>query len=195
MNILISWGFSLDEDDEDSQSQTEEDSESEYDSDGLRAYTVANNNDFVPVEVKSKVKTKGGKQVQAEVVEQGSTTTTTASSEEGVLPQNQPKEVIPQEDPWSQAQQKAFEAAIKQFPKGATERWERIANKVPGKTKDQCIQRFKTLAEMVKKKKEAVVVESWYDYFATTEYLKKWNEYIYFEVEFFLLFRENKSKK
>lgn len=154
-----------DEDDEDSQSQTEEDSESEYDSDGLRAYTVANNNDFVPVEVKSKVKTKGGKQgqfqeeVQAQVVEQGSTTTT-ASSEEGVLPQNQPKEVIPQEDPWSQAQQKAFEAAIKQFPKGATERWERIANKVPGKTKDQCIQRFKTLAEMVKKKKEAVVVES-----------------------------------
>ena len=187
MNILISWGFSLDEDDEDSQSQTEEDSESEYDSDGLRAYTVANNNDFVPVEVKSKVKTKGGKQVQAEVVEQGSTTTT-ASSEEGVLPQNQPKEVIPQEDPWSQAQQKAFEAAIKQFPKGATERWERIANKVPGKTKDQCIQRFKTLAEMVKKKKEAVVVvESWYDYFATTEYLKKSNEYIYFEVEFFFI--------
>ena len=188
MNILISWGFSLDEDDEDSQSQTEEDSESEYDSDGLRAYTVANNNDFVPVEVKSKVKTKGGKQVQAEVVEQGSTTTT-ASSEEGVLPQNQPKEVIPQEDPWSQAQQKAFEAAIKQFPKGATERWERIANKVPGKTKDQCIQRFKTLAEMVKKKKEAVV-ESWYD-FATTEYLKmKW-VYIFWSW-IFLLFRENK---
>ena len=164
MNIIISWGFSLDEDDEDSQSQTEEDSESEYDSDGLRAYTVANNNDFVPVEVKSKVKTKGGKQVQAEVVEQGSTTT--ASSEEGVLPQNQPKEVIPQEDPWSQAQQKAFEAAIKQFPKGATERWERIANKVPGKTKDQCIQRFKTLAEMVKKKKEATAVESWWYFHA-----------------------------
>ena len=189
MNILISWGFSLDEDDEDSQSQTEEDSESEYDSDGLRAYTVANNNDFVPVEVKSKVKTKGGKQVQAEVVEQGSTTTT-ASSEEGVLPQNQPKEVIPQEDPWSQAQQKAFEAAIKQFPKGATERWERIANKVPGKTKDQCIQRFKTLAEMVKKKKEAVVVvESWYD-FATTEYLKmKW-VYIFWSWIFFIVPRK-----
>ena len=195
MNILFSWGFSLDEDDEDSQSQTEEDSESEYDSDGLRAYTVANNNDFVPVEVKSKVKTKGGKQgqfqeeVQAEVVEQGSTTTT-ASSEEGVLPQNQPKEVIPQEDPWSQAQQKAFEAAIKQFPKGATERWERIANKVPGKTKDQCIQRFKTLAEMVKKKKEAVVVESWYD-FATTEYLKmKWVTIYILKLNFFIVPRK-----
>merc|ERR1711894_209624 len=151
-----------DEDEEDEEetgtgSQTEEDSESEYDSDGLRAYTVANNNDFVPVEVKSKVKTKGGKypepvQEQAVEVEEG-----TAASEDA-LPQ-QPKEVIP-EDPWSQAQQKAFETAIKQFPKGATERWERIANKVPGKTKEQCIQRFKTLAEMVKKKKEAVVVES-----------------------------------
>ena len=30
----------------------------------------------------------------------------------------------------------------------------RIANKVPEKTKEQCMQRFKTLAELVKKKKE-----------------------------------------
>ena len=148
-----------DEDEEDEEetgtgSQTEEDSESEYDSDGLRAYTVANNNDFVAVEVKSKVKTKGGKypeqvQEQAVEVEEG-----TAASEDA-LPQP-PKEVIP-EDPWSQAQQKAFETAIKQFPKGATERWERIANKVPGKTKEQCIQRFKILAEMVKKKKAEAI--------------------------------------
>ena len=61
--------------------------------------------------------------------------------------------VAPVEDVWSQAQQKALESSLVQFPKGSTERWERIANKVPGKTKEQCIQRFKTLAEMVKKKK------------------------------------------
>ena len=144
-----------DEDDdnvEDSQSQTDDDSESEYDSDGLRAYTVANNNDFVPVEVKSKVKTKGGKQPEQQQQ---------AEVEEGTASEDAaPQPSIPLEDPWSQAQQKALEAAIKQFPKGATERWERIANKVPGKTKDQCIQRFKTLAEMVKKKKEATAVES-----------------------------------
>ena len=59
------------------------------------------------------------------------------------------------EDAWSQGQQKALESALIQFPKGSTERWERIANKVPGKTKDLCIQRFKALAEMVKKKREA----------------------------------------
>ena len=122
---------------EDSESQTE--SESDYDSDGLRAYTVASNTDFVPTEVKTKVKTKGGKQPEDNVV-------TSEASSEAIT-----------EDSWSQAQQKALEGALVQFPKGTTERWERIANKVPEKTKDQCIQRFKILAEMVKKKKEAAL--------------------------------------
>ena len=54
---------------EDSESQTE--SESDYDSDGLRAYTVASNTDFVPTEVKTKIKTKGGKQPEDNVVTGG----------------------------------------------------------------------------------------------------------------------------
>ncbi len=66
----------------------------------------------------------------------------------------------PVQDHWSTQQQKALEAALVQFPKGATERWDRIANKVPGKTKEQCILRYKAVAEMVKKKKEAAAANS-----------------------------------
>jgi len=55
---------------------------------------------------------------------------------------------------WSQVQQKALEQAIKTFPKGTDERWDRIANKVIDKNKEQCILRYKYLAEMVKKKRE-----------------------------------------
>lgn len=37
---------------------------------------------------------------------------------------------------WSQQQQRALEAALAQHPKGgAGDRWQKIANQVPGKTK------------------------------------------------------------
>lgn len=40
---------------------------------------------------------------------------------------------------WSQEQQKALEAAIQKNPKrGAEDRWQKIANSVPGKTKEEC---------------------------------------------------------
>ena len=58
------------------------------------------------------------------------------------------------EDAWSQDQQKSLETALSQFPKGTSERWERIAGKVEGKSKEQCMLRFKFLAEQIKKKKE-----------------------------------------
>ncbi|KAJ9596534.1 hypothetical protein L9F63_012433, partial [Diploptera punctata] len=55
---------------------------------------------------------------------------------------------------WSQVQQKALEAALIKFPKGAsTDRWDKIAKCVPGKTKEDCMQRYKQLVEMLKKKK------------------------------------------
>ena len=100
----------------------------------MAVYAPTKAEEYVPVEIKTKKKTKGGKQGgdNEESAEQSSTS----------------------EDNWSQAQQKALEAALTQFPKGASERWERISSKVPGKSKEQCIQRFKYLAEMVKKKKE-----------------------------------------
>jgi len=131
---------------EDSEEEEDEDAETESDEDGYGAYTVASKEDFVHVETKSKVKTKGGKYGTNEVADNAETI---KSNEDKPTETPAP----PPEDVWSQAQQKALESSLTQFPKGTTERWERIANKVPGKTKEQCIQRFKTLAEMVKKKK------------------------------------------
>lgn len=121
---------------EDPEEDSEEESESEdSDDENYGAYSLASKPaEFLVAEVKTKKKTKGN---QAEGDEE-----------------NIDCKETPSADPWSQAQQKALETALVQFPKGTTERWERIANKVPGKTKDQCIQRFKTLAEMVKKKRE-----------------------------------------
>ncbi|XP_022820077.1 dnaJ homolog subfamily C member 1 [Spodoptera litura] len=56
---------------------------------------------------------------------------------------------------WSQTQQKALEAALAKYPKGgAGDRWQKIANAVPGKTKEECMQRCKYLSDMVRKQKQ-----------------------------------------
>lgn len=39
------------------------------------------------------------------------------------------------EDVWTQNQQKLLELALQQYPRGTTERWDRIAKVVPGKSK------------------------------------------------------------
>lgn len=60
------------------------------------------------------------------------------------------------ESVWSQTQQQALEAAITKYPKtGAFDRWEKIADAVPGKNKDECLARYKYLVELVKKQKAA----------------------------------------
>ncbi|XP_029308915.1 dnaJ homolog subfamily C member 1 [Cottoperca gobio] len=63
----------------------------------------------------------------------------------------------PQEDPavWTQNQQKLLELALQQFPRGSAERWDHIAKVVPGKSKEECMIRYKMLAELVQKKKLA----------------------------------------
>ncbi|XP_048479282.1 dnaJ homolog subfamily C member 1 [Plutella xylostella] len=56
---------------------------------------------------------------------------------------------------WSQSQQKALEVALAKYPKGgAGDRWEKIANTVQGKTKEECMHRCKYLSDMVKKQKQ-----------------------------------------
>ena len=58
------------------------------------------------------------------------------------------------EDFWSEDQQKALENALKHYPNTipANERWAKISNDVPGKTKKQCVERFKYIAALIKNK-------------------------------------------
>nr|KAG5706140.1 hypothetical protein BaRGS_025762 [Batillaria attramentaria] len=63
-------------------------------------------------------------------------------------------EVCVEGEMWTQNQQANFEWALRHFPKGTDKRWDKIAEQIPGKTKEDCIVRFKYLAELVKKKKE-----------------------------------------
>ncbi|XP_011865222.1 PREDICTED: dnaJ homolog subfamily C member 1-like [Vollenhovia emeryi] len=57
---------------------------------------------------------------------------------------------------WSQEQQRALEAALTKYPKGmSVDRWEKIANCIEGKTKEECQVRYKQLVELVKKKQQS----------------------------------------
>ncbi|XP_072382104.1 uncharacterized protein F54F2.9 [Diabrotica undecimpunctata] len=61
---------------------------------------------------------------------------------------------------WNQIQQKRLEEALIIFPKGCIERWDKISNHVPNKTKDECMQRFKYIAEDLKKRKQTEANDS-----------------------------------
>ncbi|XP_068132326.1 dnaJ homolog subfamily C member 2 [Hyperolius riggenbachi] len=57
--------------------------------------------------------------------------------------------------PWTTEEQKLLEQALKTYPVNTPERWEKIAEAVPGRSKKDCIKRYKELVEMVKAKKAA----------------------------------------
>ncbi|XP_071803599.1 dnaJ homolog subfamily C member 1-like [Asterias amurensis] len=58
---------------------------------------------------------------------------------------------------WTQRQQKIFEKALSIYTKGTSERWEKVADAVPGKTKEECLLRYKELVETIRRKKQATV--------------------------------------
>ncbi|KAJ0015333.1 hypothetical protein NQD34_008953 [Periophthalmus magnuspinnatus] len=58
--------------------------------------------------------------------------------------------------PWTTEEQKLLEQALKTYPVSTPERWEKIAAAVPGRSKKDCMKRYKQeLVEMVKAKKAA----------------------------------------
>lgn len=66
----------------------------------------------------------------------------------------QDKPMPPSEVAWSQDEQKLLENAIVSYPKTTVgDRWQKIANSVPGRTKDECLARYKYLVQKVKGQK------------------------------------------
>ncbi|XP_028659186.1 dnaJ homolog subfamily C member 1 [Erpetoichthys calabaricus] len=59
------------------------------------------------------------------------------------------------EEVWTQNQQKLLELALQQYPRGMAERWDKIAKIVPAKSKEECMARYKLLAELVQKRRQA----------------------------------------
>lgn len=58
-------------------------------------------------------------------------------------------------DVWTDQQQLALETALKTYPStlSANERWTKISSEVQGKTKKQCVDRYKYLSTLLKNSK------------------------------------------
>ncbi|WVY93664.1 hypothetical protein V8G54_032752 [Vigna mungo] len=61
-----------------------------------------------------------------------------------------------EQDVWSAVQERALVQALKAFPKETSQRWERVATAVPGKTVNQCKKKFAMMKENFRNKKSAV---------------------------------------
>ena len=81
---------------------------------------------------------------------------TPAAPAPAAVPAEVPASAAPVEAEWSLEQQRALETALKKVPATVGEgRWERIAEEVPGKTKGECIKRYKEIVAALKAKKAA----------------------------------------
>lgn len=60
---------------------------------------------------------------------------------------------------WSKDEQALLEQAIKTYPVSTADRWERIAECIPNRTKKECLQRVKELVDRVTAKREAQILK------------------------------------
>lgn len=58
---------------------------------------------------------------------------------------------------WKQEEQRSLELALQKYPKDTPSRWDKIASFVSTKTKEECVERYKILAQQIKKKKDKTV--------------------------------------
>lgn len=54
---------------------------------------------------------------------------------------------------WTAAQERALLLAVKEFPKDTPQRWDRVAEAVPGRSKAECFRRFSELRDIFKAKR------------------------------------------
>lgn len=62
--------------------------------------------------------------------------------------------------PWTTEEQQLLEQALKTYGSSTPDRWDRIAECIPSRTKKECMKRYKELCEMVKAKKAAQAAAS-----------------------------------
>lgn len=72
---------------------------------------------------------------------------------------SEPKESKKEAQPWTPAEQKLLEQALKTYPTTVPDRWDQIAGCIPTRTKKECMRRYKELVELVKAKKAAQVMK------------------------------------
>lgn len=60
---------------------------------------------------------------------------------------------------WTTEEQSLLEQAIKTYPISTPDRWDRIAECIPGRTKKDCLRRVKELVDRVNAKKEAIQIK------------------------------------
>jgi hypothetical protein len=76
--------------------------------------------------------------------------------DQNIITERQPSETMSNSD-WSQTDQHLLECALKNIPKDTpgADRWEQIARCIPGKTREECLARYRYIVQLVKAKKMA----------------------------------------